>query len=108
MKLDFEYGLGTMQAELPDNTDVFIAGETVKDPACIPEDQLETIQHSFEIQKTTGQDGIGLANLYNRLQILYEKPTNFKIASKEGAYTRITLVLPAAPDHSKDIFKRKE
>ena len=23
MKLDFEYGLGTMQAELPDNTDVF-------------------------------------------------------------------------------------
>ena len=52
--------------------------------------------------------GIGLANLYNRLQILYEKPTNFKIASKEGAYTRITLVLPAAPDHSKDIFKRKE
>ena len=41
MKLDFEYGLGTMQAELPDNTDVFIAGETVKDPACIPEDQLE-------------------------------------------------------------------
>ena len=36
MKLDFEYGLGTMQAELPDNTDVFISGETVKDPACIP------------------------------------------------------------------------
>lgn len=30
-----------MQAELPDNTDVFISGETVKDPACIPEDQLE-------------------------------------------------------------------
>lgn len=55
------------------------------------EDQLETIQHSFEIQKTTGQDGIGLANLYNRLQILYEKPTNFKIASKEGAYTRLPL-----------------
>ena len=24
MKLDFEYGLGTMQAELPDNTDVFL------------------------------------------------------------------------------------
>mgnify|MGYP002268516604 FL=1 len=82
---------------------------TEEDDGCgIPEDQLEAIQHSFEIQKTTGQDGIGLANLYNRLQILYEKPTNFKIASKEGAYTRITLVLPAAPDHSKDIFKRKE
>ena len=27
MKLDFEYGQGTMAAELPDNTDVFIFGE---------------------------------------------------------------------------------
>ena len=42
MKLDFEYGQGTMAAELPDNTDIFIPGETVKDPACIPEDQLES------------------------------------------------------------------
>lgn len=29
-----------MAAELPDNTDVFIPGETVADPPCIPEDQL--------------------------------------------------------------------
>ena len=41
MKLDFEYGQGTMAAELPDNTDIFIPGETVKDPAYIPEDKLE-------------------------------------------------------------------
>ena len=41
MKFEFEYGQGTMTANLPDNTDVFIPGETVKDPACIPEDQLE-------------------------------------------------------------------
>lgn len=41
MKLEFEYGHGTMAAELPDNTDVFITGETVKDPAYIPEDKLE-------------------------------------------------------------------
>ena len=41
MKFEFEYGQGTMAANLPDNTDVFIPGETVKDPACIPEDQLE-------------------------------------------------------------------
>ena len=65
---------------------------TEEDDGCgIPEDQLETIQHSFEIQKTTGQDGIGLANLYNRLQILYEKPTNFKIASKEGGHLPLGL-----------------
>lgn len=32
MKLDFEYGQGTFPAELPDDTDVFIPGETVADP----------------------------------------------------------------------------
>lgn len=40
MKLSFEYGNGTMEANLPDNTDVFIPGETVPDPPCIPEDKL--------------------------------------------------------------------
>ena len=40
MKLSFEYGAGLMAAELPDNTDVFIPGETVADPPCIPEDRL--------------------------------------------------------------------
>lgn len=41
MKLEFEYGNGMMSANLPDNTDVFIPGETVKDPDYIPEDKLE-------------------------------------------------------------------
>ena len=41
MKIDFEYGHGLMTAELPDSTDIFIPGETVKDPDHIPEDQLE-------------------------------------------------------------------
>lgn len=41
MKLDFEYGQGTMQAELPDRTDVFIPGVSVPDPAFIPEERLE-------------------------------------------------------------------
>ena len=35
MKIDFEYGQGTMTAELPDNTDIFIPGETVKDLSLI-------------------------------------------------------------------------
>lgn len=37
---EFEYGAGTMGAELPDNTDEFIPGVTVQDPPCIPEEQL--------------------------------------------------------------------
>ena len=38
MKLEFEYGHGLMAADLPDNTDVFIPGETVADPPCLPQD----------------------------------------------------------------------
>lgn len=38
MKLDFEYGLDMMSAELPDSTDVFIPGETIPDPTCLPQD----------------------------------------------------------------------
>ena len=52
MKLDFEYGQGLMSAELPDSTDIFIPGETVPDPPCLPQDwdslyaaTLESIQH---------------------------------------------------------------
>lgn len=41
MKMEFEYGKGTVEAKLPDNTDIFIPGETVKDPEYIPEEQLE-------------------------------------------------------------------
>ena len=35
MQLQFEYGQGFMSANLPDNTDVFIPGETVADPPCL-------------------------------------------------------------------------
>ena len=38
MKLNFEYGHGLMSAELPESTEVFIPGETVKDPPCLPQD----------------------------------------------------------------------
>ena len=38
MKLEFEYGHGMMGAELPDWTDVFVPGETVPDPPCLPQD----------------------------------------------------------------------
>ena len=38
---EFEYGAGTMGADLPDSTDEFIPGVTVPDPEHIPEDKLE-------------------------------------------------------------------
>ncbi|MCD8103851.1 MAG: nickel-dependent lactate racemase [Lachnospiraceae bacterium] len=38
MRLELEYGYGKIGAELPDTTDVFIPGETVADPPCLPQD----------------------------------------------------------------------
>lgn len=38
MKLEFEYGEGTLAANLPDTTDVFVPGVTVKDPPALPQD----------------------------------------------------------------------
>lgn len=40
-KIEFEYGNGTMEANMPDNTDIFIPAETVPDPAFIPFDRIE-------------------------------------------------------------------
>ncbi len=43
MKLAFEYGLGVMEAELPERqTDVFIPGETVADPPVLADIQAAT------------------------------------------------------------------
>lgn len=42
MKLGFEYGEGTKEAILPDSTDVFIPGETVKDPPFLTDPEIET------------------------------------------------------------------
>jgi hypothetical protein len=42
MKLAFEYGQGLMEAVLPNNTDVFIPGETVPDPPYLKNPEEET------------------------------------------------------------------
>ncbi len=48
MKLDFEYGNGLMSANLPDNTDIFIPGETVADPPCLPQDRESLYKATLE------------------------------------------------------------
>lgn len=42
MKINFEYGQGFLTADLPDNTDVFIPGETVPDPPLLENIYEET------------------------------------------------------------------
>ena len=48
MNLSFEYGQGLLQARLPDSTDIFIPGETVPDPPCLPQDWDALYQATLE------------------------------------------------------------
>ncbi len=82
----------------------------VEDNGCgISDEKLKQIYESFKhLNKNTGNSSIGLSNLYSRLQILYNKPTQFIIDTKAGKYTKITLVLPITKNHSQDIFREEE
>ena len=70
---------------------------TVQDNGCgIAEEQLKKLYADFDTQKNTGKyGGIGLANLHNRIRLLYDEPASLEIDSKEADHTRITLFLPA-------------
>ena len=64
----------------------------------IPAEDLTAIRKSFHSQTLTdANQSIGLANLYNRLILLYGEETDMRIESEEGSYTLITLVLPERP-----------
>lgn len=54
MKIDFEYGMGMMSATLPDSTDVFIPGNTVADPECIPQSDI------YEATRRSVRNPIGM------------------------------------------------
>lgn len=89
MKLDFEYGQGTMSAELPDNTDVFIPGVTVPDPPYIPEDQLvEATKHS--IRNPIGMEPLSkLAKKGSKVTIVF--PDNVKGGEQTTAHRKICI-----------------
>jgi len=58
MKLAFEYGLGMMEANLPDSTDIFIPGETVPDPPLLEDVEAATrrsIQNPIGVEPISRQ-----------------------------------------------------
>lgn len=69
----------------------------VRDNGCgIPEDRLDEMRTNLKNQKMSGAgNSIGLANLYIRLQLLYDDPGIMQINSKERSYTEVILTLPA-------------
>ena len=56
---EFEYGHGAMGADLPDSTDVFIPGETVADPPCLPQDW----DSLYQATQTSVRNPIGMKPL---------------------------------------------
>lgn len=69
---------------------------SVRDNGCgIAPGQLDKLYTDFDLQKNTGKyGGIGLANLYSRIRLLYDKPASLDIHTQEKQYTEIVLTLP--------------
>lgn len=82
----------TIHAALKDD----ILEISVADNGCgISPEHLKKMQEEFEQFLKPGIIGkIGLANLYNRLQILYQGYASLEIESEAGHGTRITMKIP--------------
>ncbi len=91
MNLTFEYGHGTMSANLPDNTDVFITGETVADPDFIPEDQL--VEKTLEsIRNPIGMDPLTkLAKKGSKVTIIF--PDRVKGGEQSTSHRKLSIKL---------------
>lgn len=81
-----------VSAKYDDNNVIII----VRDNGCgIAPQQLDKLYTDFNLQKSTGKyGGIGLANLYSRIRLLYDTPASLDIHTQETQYTEIVLTLP--------------
>lgn len=77
----------------------------VTDNGCgFTKEHRENLQKQFEScdQAQHGQ-GIGLLNLYSRLQLLYSVPCSLLIDSEENIYTTITITIPLSEAKRNDM-----
>ena len=91
MNLNFEYGHGSMKAELPDNTDIFIPGETVADPPHIPEEllvekTLYSIRHPIGMEPISKQVKAG-----SKVTIIF--PDRVKGGEQPTSHRKISIKL---------------
>ncbi|MER1956716.1 MAG: lactate racemase domain-containing protein [Solibacillus sp.] len=91
MKIQFEYGHGLMEAELPDTTDVFVPGETIADPPHLPEDEIEAATlHS--VRNPHGMPTLTeLANADSKVTIIF--PDIVKGGEHSTAHRRVSIKL---------------
>lgn len=87
--IEFEYGHGTLAADLPDNTDVFVPGETVPDPPHIPEETLQE-ETRRSIQNPMGMDPISeLVGPGSKISIVF--PDRVKGGTHPTAHRRVSI-----------------
>lgn len=85
-----------IRAALPETESGRLLEVTVADDGCgIDPEQLDRMQQEFRDYLKPGTAGkIGLANLYSRLQLLYQGQARLLIQSEPGTGTRITMQIP--------------
>lgn len=87
MKVSFEYGDGMMEAVIPDTADIFIPGETVKDPDCLKDLYLETQK---SIQNPIGLPPISLqVKEGSKVAIVF--PDKVKGGFQETSHRKISI-----------------
>jgi nickel-dependent lactate racemase len=88
MHLEFEYGLGMMGADLPDDrTDVFIPGETVADPPYLEDPwqaTLDAIDNPINHEKIEN-----LANASSKVTIVF--PDRVKGGEQETSHRKLAI-----------------
>ncbi|MEG0754300.1 MAG: lactate racemase domain-containing protein, partial [Angelakisella sp.] len=109
MELQFEYGQGFVKANLPDSTDVFIPGETVPDPPCLPQDKESLIAATREsVRNPIGMEPLSkLAKKGSKVTIIF--PDRVKGGEQPTAHRKISIPvileeLYAAGVEKKDIL----
>ncbi len=104
MILDFEYGEGVMKAELPDSTDVFIPGVTVKDPDSISEDKIEE-ETLKSIRNPIGMPPLTtLAKKGSKVTIVF--PDRVKGGEQHNSHRKVSIKLILAELYSAGVEKK--
>lgn len=88
-RIEFEYGTGTMAAMLPDNTDIFIPGETLKDPPFIPQEELEAA-YKYSLAHPIGMPA--LAESANRdSRVTFVVPDRVKGGEQATSHRKLSI-----------------
>lgn len=104
MNLAFEYGQGLLGAKLPDDTDVFIPGETVADPPCIPENELEA-RTLESLRNPIGMEPLSkLAHAGSKVTIIF--PDRVKGGEQATSHRKVSIKLILQELYAAGVDKR--